>query len=192
MAMTTIIVLIVAIGALGALYVLITEARQYRKWRGDRVVTCPETHAPAAVTVDATHAAVSALTHAPDLRLKQCSRWPERRECGQECLRQIELAPEDCLVRNILTQWYEGKSCALCGERFGAIQSWENKPGFLSADGTALTLCSEVPGEKLPEVLQTQRPVCWNCYIAEEFRRRNPDLVTDWPAGVRPRHAGEG
>ena len=189
--MTTTIILMVAIGAIGALYVLVTEVAAYRKWRGTRVITCPETHAPAAVVVDARHAALYGAINVSDLRLKQCSRWPERRECGQECLRQIELAPEDCLMRNILARWYEEKSCVFCGAPFGAIHTWDNKPAFVSADGATLTLCSDVPGEKLPHVLETHRPVCWNCYVAEEFRRRNPELVVDWPAGVRPRHAGE-
>jgi hypothetical protein len=189
--MTTMTLLMVATGVVCVLYVLVLETVEYRKWRGTRVIICPETHAPAAVVVDARHAALYAAIDVSDLRLKQCSRWPERRECGQECLKQIELAPDDCLVRNILTRWYEGKSCVFCGARFGTIQSWDNKPGFVSANGTTIMRCSDVPGEGLPQVLETHQPICWNCYIAEEFRRRNPDLVVDWPVGVRPQHAGE-
>jgi hypothetical protein len=26
-------------------------------------------------------------------------------------------------------------------------------------------------------VLETHSPVCWDCYIAQEFRRDHPDLV---------------
>src|SRR5205807_9486629 len=81
------------------------------RYRGKRLVTCPETRQPAGVDVDVRHATLSAITGPPDLRLKACSRWPERQDCGQECLLQIELSPEDCKVRNILTNWYEDQDC---------------------------------------------------------------------------------
>ena len=28
----------------------------------------------------------------------------------------------------------------------------------------------------------THLPVCWNCHIAESFRREHPELVVDRPA----------
>src|SRR5512144_439621 len=89
--------------------------RAYRRYRGARVIVCPETRAPAAVELDARHAAATDLFGDADLRLQSCSRWPERQDCGQECLAQIEAAPEDCLARTILAKWYEGATCALCG-----------------------------------------------------------------------------
>ena len=64
--------------------------RVWLRYRGDRLVTCPETRQPVGVALDVRHAAWSGLGHAPSLRLETCSRWPERRDCGQECLRQIE------------------------------------------------------------------------------------------------------
>ena len=30
----------------------------------------------------------------PELRLKSCSRWPEKADCRQECLAEIELSQE--------------------------------------------------------------------------------------------------
>jgi hypothetical protein len=30
-------------------------------------------------------------------------------------------------------------------------------------------------------VLETHRPVCWNCYIAQFFRHEHPDLVVYRP-----------
>ena len=36
-------------------------------------------------------------------------------------------------------------------------------------------------GEQLPEIFATHQPVCWNCHIAESFRRLHPELVTDRP-----------
>src|SRR5881394_3546466 len=72
------------------------------KFRGDRVVRCPENHRPAGVRLDAWHAASG-------LRLNACSRWPEKSGCGQECLAEIAASPEDCLVRTIAARWYQGK-----------------------------------------------------------------------------------
>jgi hypothetical protein len=67
--------------------------RAYFKYRGTRLVTCPETDSPAAVRVGAGRIMASSSIGEPDLRLGSCSRWPERRLCGQPCLSQIEAAP---------------------------------------------------------------------------------------------------
>jgi hypothetical protein len=77
--------------------------RAYLKWRGERIITCPENQRPAGVLVNTRHVLLMTLEGKSDLRLKSCSRWPERKDCGQECLRQIEAAPEDCLVSHIPT-----------------------------------------------------------------------------------------
>lgn len=107
---------------------LFVLARNYWRFRDKRVITCPETRAPAAVELDARHAAATATLGESDLRLQSCSRWPERQDCGQQCLAQIEEAPEECLVRTILAHWYAGSTCVLCGRAIGAIQWTEHKP----------------------------------------------------------------
>jgi hypothetical protein len=50
----------------------------WRRWRGTRIVTCPETQRPAAVDLDLRFAMVGAIVGSPELRLRDCSRWPER------------------------------------------------------------------------------------------------------------------
>jgi hypothetical protein len=152
--------------------------RAYVKFRGDRVITCPENQRPAGVNVDAGHVLFTTLTGKPDLRLKSCSRWPERQDCGQECLRQIEAAPEDCLVRHILTQWYEGKTCALCGKPIGEIQWADHKPALLNAEHHTIQW-QDVPAEKVPDVLASCQPVCWNCHIVNSMITQHPELVID-------------
>ncbi|MGH9366810.1 MAG: hypothetical protein ACRD3M_03940 [Thermoanaerobaculia bacterium] len=152
----------------------------YRKYRGKRVITCPETRAPAAVELDALHAVSSELTGSVDLRLQSCSRWPEREGCGQECLAQIEAAPEDCLVRTMLTKWYRGAACVLCGRDIGEIRWSERKPALMSPDRKTLEW-DEVPPDELPSVLATHYRICWDCHIAESFRARHPELVLDDP-----------
>jgi len=186
--MTINFVLIIATVALCILYLLIIAGRAYYRISGPMVVTCPETHQPAAVAVDAPHAALTAVIDATELQLKRCSRWPERQGCGQECLRQIEVAPEDCMVRTILSKWYEGKSCVLCGTPIGPIHSWDHKPGLIGPLSTSDTSaaatvseCTAVPAEHLQEALDACKPVCWSCEVTEEFRRRNPGLVIEKP-----------
>jgi hypothetical protein len=151
------------VAAIAALIFAITPVvRWYVRYRGTRLVTCPETKAPAAVEVDALHFAFSDDI-AKKLRLKECSRWPERENCGQECLRQIEAAPEDCTVRTIVTKWYDDKNCALCGKAIGKIDWREHKPGVLGPERKT-ALWSDFRPEMLPEVMATHQPICWDCH----------------------------
>jgi hypothetical protein len=156
-------------------------------YRGTRVVRCPENLEVAAVAVDARHAAATAFRRQPELRLAACSRWPEKKGCGEECLRQIEAAPEDCLVRTMLVRWYAGKKCVYCGKAFSSIQWHDHKPALLGMDGRTVEWSQVLP-ERVPEELAHDRPVCWNCHIAETFRREHPDLVVDRPERHPARH----
>lgn len=66
----------------------------YFRYRGKRLVNCPETLKAEAVDVAARTAAASAFVGWRTLRLDRCSRWPERQNCGQACLKQIAADPE--------------------------------------------------------------------------------------------------
>ena len=59
-----------------------------KRYFGPRLVTCPEDHQAAIVGIDAQHAAASGIHGHPDLRLCDCSRWPERAACDRACLSQ--------------------------------------------------------------------------------------------------------
>ncbi len=168
-----------AIIALGVLLVLVRAlGAGYFKYRGTRVITCPENHQTAAVEVDALHAATTAVAHNPDLRLRECSRWPEHQDCGQECLSQISAAPEDCLVRNILSRWYHGKSCIYCNKDLGEINWTEYRPALMSPEGKTVEWF-EIAPENVFNVLDTHKPVCFSCHVAERFRLDHPELVLD-------------
>lgn len=58
----------------------------HHRYSGVRAVTCPETHRRVAVTIDATHAAATGFRGTPEFRLSDCTRWPERTKCAQDCL----------------------------------------------------------------------------------------------------------
>jgi len=161
----------------------VDAASFYRRYRGKRIITCPETKKPEAVEVAAGSEAVRALL-GPHLHLKDCTRWPERADCGQMCLSQVEDSPEDCLVTNIIARWYEGKSCAYCGTNFTHLEWHDHRPALRDAQGKTVQWTA-VPAQTLPDVLQTHKPVCWQCHVHESFRQEHPELVTD-----RAEHAG--
>jgi uncharacterized MnhB-related membrane protein len=154
--------------------------RAYFKFSGKRLVTCPETQKFEAVDVAAGEAALGAFLNEPTLRLTECSRWPERQNCGQDCLSQVEADPQNCLVWNIVAKWYEGKSCVLCRKPIGPLQRLDHAPALLGADFKTSEWSSVSP-EELPEIFSTHQPVCWNCHVTKSFRRLHPELVTDRP-----------
>lgn len=174
----------IALLALAAIYLLrfrlAPALRLYLRFRGKRLVTCPETKKAAALEVAAGHAPREALVGRWHLQLDDSSRWPERQACGQECLSQIEAASEDRLVWTIVSRWYEEQTCVYCQKPFGQIKRLDHRPALLDANRKT-GQWDEVAAEKLPEVLATHRPVCWNCHIAQTFRREHPDLVVDRP-----------
>lgn len=171
---------------LGVLFVFGRRlAGAFLRYRGTRVVVCPENREMVAVQVDAGHAALSAPQGRPELRLESCTRWPEKAGCGQECLGQIESAPQACLLRNILGDWYQGQSCAFCGRSFHAIHWHDHEPGLIAPDGTVVAW-DGFRAEQVVDVLATHQPVCWDCRVAESFRHEHPELVIDRPPRLGP------
>jgi len=179
MAITLFVTLVVVVLAAGLfVFRAIPAIRAYFNYRGKRLITCPETHKAEAVDVAAGEAAIGAFLSEPTLRLKECSRWPERQNCGQECLQQIEIGPENCLLWNIVSQWYEGKSCVLCHKPIGELHHLDHAPALLGPDSKTAEW-REFRPEQLPDVFSTHQPGCWNCHVTETFRRLHPELVVD-------------
>lgn len=174
----TIIVAVLVLGAALFLFRAVPGVRAFFHFRGKRLVTCPETRKVEAVNVAAGEAALGVFFNEPTLRLKQCSRWPEHQDCGQDCLQQIETDPESCLVWNQVSKWYEGKKCVFCQKPIGALQHLDHAPALLGPDFRT-TEWKFIRPEHLPEVFSTHQPVCWNCHVSESFRRLHPELVTD-------------
>lgn len=169
---------ILVIIAIAAGFVALLYGLAWRKYRGQRVIVCPENQLAAGVVVDARHAAASSLKGAAELRLSSCSRWPERGACGQPCLSQIAASPEDCLVRNMVSRWYEGKTCVFCGRAFGAIDWTAAAPAVLPSDRVSVAW-DRIPAEKLSETLAAAQPVCGACHLANQLVREHPELVAD-------------
>jgi len=160
------------------LFRAIPAIQAYCTYRGRRLVRCPETQQTEAVDVAARKVVSTAFWGNPMLRLEQCSRWPERQACGQECLQQIEADPDNCLVWNIVSQWYEGQSCALCHKRFGRLKHLDHSPALMDADRRT-TEWKGFRAKDLPKIFSTYSPVCWDCHVTETFRREHPELVVN-------------
>jgi len=180
----TIIIAVLVIGAGLFLARSVPALRAYLNSRGKRLVTCPETQKPEAVDVDAGETALGVFFAEPTLRLKECSRWPERQDCGQECLQQIEGDRGNCLVWNIVGKWYESKECVFCQKPIGPLHHLDHAPALLGPDFQTKEW-KEIRPEELPHVFSTHQPVCWNCHVTESFRRLRPELVTDRPLESR-------
>lgn len=152
--------------------------KRYRKLRGTRIVTCPETHRHVAVRANASRGAFDSLRGQKNIELAHCTRWPEKKDCGQECLREVKERDADCLVRNIVARWYEGKHCRYCGKPFVNVSPDDHPPGVLIRDICPVEWSTFKP-QHLLEMFSICEPLCWDCLIAEGFRFKHPDLVTD-------------
>jgi hypothetical protein len=177
--MATEIYLFTALLAIAVVYVARRAWESFR-YRGKMLVTCPETHEPAAVKVNIGRAMAKALTGRHELKLCDCSRWPERAACDQACLPQIEADPENHRVRTIAAHWYAGKHCVYCGKSVDKVSPFDHTPALL--DHTWKTAeWDHLPAERLPEEFSRDLPVCWSCHMTETFVREHPDLVVHRP-----------
>ena len=158
------------------LFRAIPGVQNYFTSRGKRLITCPETLTKVGVEVAPKKAAAWAFAGEFDLRVDQCSRWPERRDCGQECLQQIEADPENCLVWNIVSNWYEGQRCVYCHKSFGPLRHFDHAPALMGPDRKTVEWNHFQP-EQLPELFSTCKPVCWGCHVTETLRKEHPELV---------------
>ncbi len=173
------VILAGSIGAWAA-WDLTRAARVWRRFRGPRVVTCPETGRAAAVRIDLTYAVTTALLeHEAAVRLAECSRWSTRGHCDQPCAGAARSRESTPLA--VADRFFAGHVCTHCGRSIGDVQFMNHHAALLAPDGTTVEW-SDVPPEHLPAALLDGRPVCWNCHVAETFRRTRPDLVTDRPS----------
>lgn len=149
------------------------------RFRGKRVVVCPETRQPAGVTVNLGHAATTAVWEKPDVRLNSCSRWPERADCDQPCTVQIEREPVETRTRIIATHAFEGKACAICRKPIEKPNAGILQPGFINPATRVVKVWSEIEPAFLPEATTHDLPLCPNCTVAEAFCQRFPERVTE-------------
>ena len=163
--------------------------RASQRFGGERVIICPETGKQAMVELDIRRAAISSLMGQTDLRLENCWRWPIKQDCGQECLLQLDMVDEQCLVRSVLEKWYRDKICAFCERPFDKIDLTDHKPALLDSKGVTVEW-QQIPVSAVMEAMASYQPVCWNCHVAQTFRREHADLVVDRSLALVDRSPG--
>lgn len=158
---------------------LVIAVRTWTRARGPRIVVCPETQRPVAVNVDVGHAITSALWEKADLRLTSCSQWPDHEGCDQPCVRQIEAAPSETEPRTIAAHFFSNARCAICNRPIEPLSRMTLQPGFMNPSTRMVDTWDDVPPQDLPQAIATWRPLCSNCTLAESFRQKFPDRVTE-------------
>ena len=177
-AYTLIALLVVAAAYL--VHRVLVGGHEFRKFFGKMLVTCPENHQTVAVKVASGRAALSAMVGKEHVELNQCTRWPEKEDCDQACVRDLKAAPEIHSVWGIAAKWYHRKNCAYCHRPIAELSHLDHPPALIDFEGKMIEW-DELPAEKLPEELAAARAVCWNCSVIEGFRQVHPELVTERP-----------
>ncbi len=148
--------------------------QSYYQNRGRESAICPDSGQRVDIEVDSEFAFWTALRGQEHSRLKSCSNWPEKGDCGQECLAQVNPSPEN--VDRLLTKWYEGKSCAIC-ERGLSASDWRRSRLALLNEQHKLFELRHMHLDELQVTLEHMRPLCWNCHQEERVRQATPPRI---------------
>jgi hypothetical protein len=113
------------------------------------------------VELDNKFALKTALRGEEQERLESCLRWPEKSECGQGCLAQINPSLEN--LERHLQKWYQGKNCAMC-DRPLSPADWRRSRLALLNEKHKLFELRHMHFEEIPSDLDHMAPLCWNCH----------------------------
>jgi hypothetical protein len=102
------------------------------------------------VELDNQYAWKTALRGEEHERLHLCSRWPEKGDCGQECLAQVDPMPEN--LERLLKRWYQDKSSAIC-ERALTPADWRRSRLALLNEKQKLFELRHMQLDKIPSAL---------------------------------------
>ncbi|HYH00288.1 MAG TPA: hypothetical protein VD837_14235 [Terriglobales bacterium] len=159
--------LLFVFGAVVAAFaVLAIYHRQHRR----PLITCPETLKPARIEVDRRHELYTLMRGIKETRLKSCTRWPERADCDQDCVVQVEAGP--AVIERILGKWYDKRNCAICAMPLVQYDYQRGRAAALNRDGTFLEL-RDMNWNEFPMSLKDLEPICWKCHEKELIRRRD-------------------
>jgi hypothetical protein len=176
--MTTSLFVLLLIAIVLAVYAGIALVT-WKRYRGTRVVTCPETKRPASVRIDVGHAAATAVWERADVKLACCSRWPEREGCDEACVPQILEGQDETRVKIMAEHFFAGKRCAICQHEIAPVHAGTLQPGLLRPVTHEAAAWDEIAAADLPDAFTARRAICANCTVAESFRHRFPDRVVE-------------
>lgn len=88
--MNTPLITVVVIITLAALYVLLPVAHHtFQRYRKKRTISCPETKGLTEVDIDAPRAAFFSAFGKPLLKVKNCTLWPKKKGCSEDCVKTL-------------------------------------------------------------------------------------------------------
>jgi len=141
--------------------------QSYFQNRGLQSAICPESGDQVDIEVDNKYSFWTALRGQEHSRLKSCTNWPEKGNCAQECLVQVDPSPEN--IERMMLSWYKGKACAICAR---AITPSDWRRGRLAwLDNHKLVELRQVNLRQLQLKLNELRPLCWRCHQDERVRQ---------------------
>ena len=146
----------------------------YFQNRGRQSAICPENGQPVDVEVDNKYGFWTALRGQEHSRLKSCTRWPEKGDCGQECLAQVDPSPEN--VERLMLGWYRGKACTICARSITPSDWRRGRLAWLDAQHKLVEL-RQVDLKQLQLAMQAMRPLCWICHQEERVRQAVPTRI---------------
>jgi hypothetical protein len=88
--MNRVFLLLLGVTVLGSAYVIapvVTDT--YRRYRGRKIVVCPETGQIADVELKAKRASLFSAFGREWVRIRSCSLWPKRKGCAEDCLKNL-------------------------------------------------------------------------------------------------------
>jgi hypothetical protein len=147
---------------------LAMSLQNYYRNRGRQAAICPENGEPVNVEVDNKYAFWTAWRGQEHTRLQSCTRWPEKGDCGQECLAQLDPSPEN--VERLMLGWYRGKTCAICTRAITPSDWRRGRLAWLGNENRLIEL-RQVNLRQLQFALGSMRPLCWTCHQEERLRQ---------------------
>jgi hypothetical protein len=86
--MKTPLLLIATLVVLAVIYnVLLFGFDAYRRFHNCKIVTCPDDHSLAEVRLRTVWALVTGIIGKSQLRVKNCTRWPRKKGCAENCVK---------------------------------------------------------------------------------------------------------
>jgi hypothetical protein len=150
---------------------LASTLQSYFKNRGRRQVVCPDDHQRVEVEVDPKFALQAAMRGRDESRVQTCTHWPERSECEQECLAQVEATPYS--LELLFKKWFKGKRCTICSRTLTPSDWRFGRMGFLNEEFKLIEL-RQLDFTELGSMDEPKRPLCWTCHQQEKQRQAAP------------------
>jgi len=85
----------------------------------------------------------------------------------------------DHATNELLKRFFDGKACGICKRAIPPIPRTGLKPGLLDPSTHDTHSWDEIPNDNTAATLDGKVPLCPACQVAESFRHRFPDHVTD-------------